>query len=154
MRSSTCSRKYAPIELDERLATGRRGVHQPGDLLGAATGEVDRCAIDLDSVRLAGFDPDDPVPMIVAAATAADVTDVVIDGRPVVRDRASRVDRRRRRVARRDLCVALMWDLLITDTADGNAIAVEGDGIAYVGPDPSEPAARSCRSRAGSSPPG
>jgi imidazolonepropionase len=34
-----------------------------------------------------------------------------------------------------------MWDLLITDTADGNAIAVEGDHIAYVGPDPSEPAA-------------
>ena len=32
-----------------------------------------------------------------------------------------------------------MWDLLITDTADGNAIAVEGDHIAYVGPDPSEP---------------
>jgi imidazolonepropionase len=34
-----------------------------------------------------------------------------------------------------------MWDLLITDTADGNAIAVEGNGIAYVGPNPSEPAA-------------
>lgn len=34
-----------------------------------------------------------------------------------------------------------MWDLLITDTADGNAIAVEGDSIAYVGPDPPETAA-------------
>jgi imidazolonepropionase len=34
-----------------------------------------------------------------------------------------------------------MWDLLITDTADGNAIAIEGNGIAYVGPHPSEPAA-------------
>jgi imidazolonepropionase len=33
-----------------------------------------------------------------------------------------------------------MWDLLITETADGNAIAIEGDGIAYVGPNPSEPA--------------
>src|SRR2546429_2006325 len=33
-----------------------------------------------------------------------------------------------------------MWDLLLTDTAGGNAIAIEGDGIAYVGPDPSEPA--------------
>ena len=33
-----------------------------------------------------------------------------------------------------------MWDLLVTDTADGNAIALEGDGIAYVGSNPSEPA--------------
>jgi formiminoglutamate deiminase len=79
------------IELDERLATGRRGLHQPRDLLAAATAtarERDRCAVDLDSVRLAGYDPDDPVPMIVAAATAADVTDVEIDGRVMVHDRA------------------------------------------------------------------
>jgi formiminoglutamate deiminase len=75
------------IELDERLVTGRRGVHESRDLLAAATGSVDRCAIDLDSVRLAGFDPADPVPMIVAAATAADVTDVEIGGRAIVRDR-------------------------------------------------------------------
>jgi formiminoglutamate deiminase len=75
------------IELDERLVTGRRGLHQPHDLLATATGTVDRIAIDLDSVRLAGFDPDDPVPMIVAAATAADVTDVEINGRVVVQDR-------------------------------------------------------------------
>lgn len=34
-----------------------------------------------------------------------------------------------------------MWDLLITDTADGNAIAVEGASVAYVGPDPSGDAA-------------
>ncbi|MEY2421110.1 MAG: imidazolonepropionase [Acidimicrobiaceae bacterium] len=33
-----------------------------------------------------------------------------------------------------------MWDLLITDTAGGNAIAVEGDHIAYVGPEPPESA--------------
>ena len=76
------------VELDERLATGQRGLHQPRDLLAAATGMVDRCAIDLDGVRLAGYDPDDPVPMIVAAATAADVTDVEINGRAVVQDRA------------------------------------------------------------------
>ncbi|MEY2450737.1 MAG: hypothetical protein QOD92_311 [Acidimicrobiaceae bacterium] len=75
------------IELDERLVTGRRGLHQPHDLLATATGTVDRCAIDLDSVRLAGFDPDDPVPMIVAAATAADVVEVEVGGRTVVRDR-------------------------------------------------------------------
>ncbi|HEV7559829.1 MAG TPA: formimidoylglutamate deiminase, partial [Kofleriaceae bacterium] len=75
------------VELDERLATGRRGLHQPHDLLAAATGMVDRIGVDLDSVRLAGHDPDDPAPMIVAAATAADVTDVEINGRVVVRDR-------------------------------------------------------------------
>jgi formiminoglutamate deiminase len=81
------------VELDERLATGRRGLHPPGVLLAAATagavlqpGEpADLCAVDLDGVRLAGVDPDDPVPMLVAAATAADVTDVVVGGRHVVR---------------------------------------------------------------------
>jgi cytosine/adenosine deaminase-related metal-dependent hydrolase len=81
------------VELHQRLATGRRGLHPPGDLLAAATeggalrpGEpADLCAVDLDGVRLAGVDPDDPVPMLVAAATAADVTDVVVGGRHVVR---------------------------------------------------------------------
>jgi formiminoglutamate deiminase len=84
------------VELDERLVAGRRGIHQPGALLEAATaggvlraGEpADLCAVDLDSVRLAGVDPDDPVPMVVAAASAADVTDVVVGGRHVVRSRA------------------------------------------------------------------
>jgi formiminoglutamate deiminase len=81
------------VELHQRLATGRRGLHRPADLLAAATagavlraGEpADLCAVDLDGVRLAGVDPDDPVPMLVAAATAADVTDVVVGGRHVVR---------------------------------------------------------------------
>jgi formiminoglutamate deiminase len=81
------------VELDERLATGRRGLHPSGALLAAATagaalrpGEpADLCAVGLDGVRLAGADPDDPVPMLVAAATAADVTDVVVAGRHVVR---------------------------------------------------------------------
>jgi len=36
-------------------------------------------------VRPAGIDPDDPVPMLVTAATAADVSDVVVGGRHVVR---------------------------------------------------------------------
>ena len=76
------------IELDERLITGRRGLHEPSALLLAALGDrdADRCVIDLDSVRLAGIDHSDPVSMIVAAATAADVIDVTIDGRHVVRD--------------------------------------------------------------------
>jgi formiminoglutamate deiminase len=82
------------IELDERLATGRRGLHEPAALLSAATGgavlepgaPADLCAVDLASVRLAGADPADPVPMVVAAATAADVTDVVVGGHHLVAD--------------------------------------------------------------------
>jgi cytosine/adenosine deaminase-related metal-dependent hydrolase len=81
------------VELHERLVTGRRGQHPPADLLAAATGgaalrpgaEADLCAVDPDGVRPAGIDLDDPVPMLVAAATAADVTDVVVGGRHVVR---------------------------------------------------------------------
>jgi formiminoglutamate deiminase len=81
------------VELDERLSTGRRGVHPPGALLAAATAgaalrageQADLCAVGLDGVRLAGVDADDPVPMLVSAATAADVTDVVVGGRHVVR---------------------------------------------------------------------
>jgi cytosine/adenosine deaminase-related metal-dependent hydrolase len=81
------------VELDERLVTGRRGHHPPAALLGAATAggvlapgaDADLCAVRLAGVRLAGVDPDDPVPMLVAAATAADVADVVVGGRHVVR---------------------------------------------------------------------
>ena len=81
------------VELHERLSTGRRGLRPPADLLAAATGgvalrpgaEADLCAVDPDGVRPAGIDLDDPVPMLVAAATAADVTDVVVGGRHVVR---------------------------------------------------------------------
>lgn len=81
------------VELDERLTAGRRGLHPPGALLAAATGgaelrpgePADLCVVSLDAPRLAGMDLDDPVPMLVAAATAADVTDVVVAGRHVVR---------------------------------------------------------------------
>jgi formiminoglutamate deiminase len=81
------------VELDERLVTGRRGLHDSGALLAAATAggalapgaPADVCVVDLGTVRLAGADPADPVPMLVAAATAADVTDVVVAGRQVVR---------------------------------------------------------------------
>jgi formiminoglutamate deiminase len=79
------------IELDERLATGRRGIHDPHALLDAAAlASADRITLDPGSVRLAGgdSDSDDPVPMVVAAATAADVTDVFVEGRQVVRDGA------------------------------------------------------------------
>jgi cytosine/adenosine deaminase-related metal-dependent hydrolase len=90
------------VELDERLAAGERGRHSPSDLLGAATANGQAClgwpeagrievgalcdlvAVDLDGVRLAGTDRTDPVPAVVFAATAADVTDVVVGGRQVV----------------------------------------------------------------------
>jgi formiminoglutamate deiminase len=91
------------VELDERLATERRGHHRPEDLLAAATaagmralgweagrlapGELaDLVAVRLDSPRLAGARSPDLVDHLVFAATAADVTHVVVGGRPVVED--------------------------------------------------------------------
>jgi formiminoglutamate deiminase len=92
------------VELDERLVTGRRGHHRPANLLAAATGAgmaalgweagrlapgqlADLVTLDLGSVRLAGTRPADAVDQLVFAATAADVTSVVVSGRQVVRDR-------------------------------------------------------------------
>lgn len=92
------------VELDERLRTGRRGLHDPADLLAAATaggaaalgwdgGELvagrlaDFVAVDLRSSRLAGFDGVHAAGTLVFAATADDVTDVVVGGEVVVRDR-------------------------------------------------------------------
>jgi len=93
------------VELDERLASGERGRHAPPELLRAATGDGHAClgwpdagriepgalcdlvAVDLDGVRLAGADRDDPVGALVFAGTAADVRDVVVGGRHVVADR-------------------------------------------------------------------
>jgi formiminoglutamate deiminase len=91
------------VELDERLATERRGHHRPSDLLAAATASgmaalgwdagrlapghlADLVTIGLDSVRLAGTRPADAVDHLVFAATAADVTAVVASGRQVVQD--------------------------------------------------------------------
>ncbi len=89
------------VELDERLASGRRGQHRPVDLLAAATrggmrslgwdaGAVepgrlaDLVAMRLDSPRLAGAGRDDLLAAVVFAAAAADVTDLVVGGRRVV----------------------------------------------------------------------
>jgi formiminoglutamate deiminase len=92
------------VELDERLAAGERARHSPADLLRAVTASGHGClgwrdagrieqgshcdlvAVALDSVRLAGLDRSDPVPAVVFAATAADVTDVVAGGRRIVAD--------------------------------------------------------------------
>jgi formiminoglutamate deiminase len=84
------------MEMHERLCTERRGHFTPDDLVAAATrhsalgwddaGRIavgrraDLVAVRNDGVRTAGADPD----QIVFAAAAADVTDVIVDGRPIV----------------------------------------------------------------------
>jgi formiminoglutamate deiminase len=91
------------VELDERLASGRRGNHRPADLLAAASEAgmaalgwdagrlapghlADLVTVTLDSVRLAGTRPAEAVDHLVFAATAADVTSVVASGRQIVAD--------------------------------------------------------------------
>jgi formiminoglutamate deiminase len=93
------------VELDERLVNGARGIHPPGELLGAATASGHAClgwpdagriepgalcdlvAVDVGGVRLAGTDRGDPVPSLVFAGSSADVRDVVVGGEWIVRDR-------------------------------------------------------------------
>ena len=91
------------VELDERLVTGRRGHHDPAALLAAATAAgmdalgwdagrlapgrlADLVTVGPGSVRLAGTRPAEAVDQLVFAATAADVTSVVVSGRQVVGD--------------------------------------------------------------------
>jgi formiminoglutamate deiminase len=94
------------VELDERLATGKRGAISAAVLLGAATaggahslgwpeaGELavgrlaDVVVLALESPRLAGAEPDHLVDGAVFAATAADVRHVAVGGRWIVRDGA------------------------------------------------------------------
>jgi formiminoglutamate deiminase len=84
------------LEMDERLATHRRGNLQPDELLAALTAHdtigwpeagrlsagarADLVAVRLDSVRTAGSDPG----QVMFTASAADVDTVVVDGRTVV----------------------------------------------------------------------
>lgn len=86
------------LEMDERLATRRRGHFPAAELIAAATGHAalgwddagaiapgkraDLVAVSLGSVRTAGTEPGQAV----FAATAADVTHVVAGGRFIVRD--------------------------------------------------------------------
>jgi cytosine/adenosine deaminase-related metal-dependent hydrolase len=92
------------VELDERLATERRGHWPASGLLDAATWAghaslgfadagvltpgawADLVAVRLDSVRTAGGTADDAAERVVFAATASDVTDVVASGRRLVED--------------------------------------------------------------------
>ena len=89
------------VELDERLATRQRGHHRPDALLEALTTSgqaqlgwdvglrpgalADFVAIDLSSPRTAGATGATAAAHAVFAASACDVTDVVVAGRPVVR---------------------------------------------------------------------
>ena len=94
------------VELDERLRDEHRGHFDADELLAAATvdghralgwsdagtiavgARADLVTVRLDTVRTAGYAPDQVAAAAVFAATAADVTDVVVDGRPVVRSGA------------------------------------------------------------------
>jgi formiminoglutamate deiminase len=94
------------VELDERLVTGVRGNHEARTLFEAATrggyeslgwseggslreGKLaDLVAVSLGGVRLAGAPPDHALGALVFAGAAADVTDVMVGGRFVVRDEA------------------------------------------------------------------
>lgn len=86
------------LEMNERLASERRGRFDVGELMGAATNHAaigwpeagsiavemaaDLVTIGLDSVRTAGVEPAGAV----FAATAADVRNVIVAGRPLVSD--------------------------------------------------------------------
>jgi len=92
------------VELDERLATGVRAQHAADELLDAATAGgyaslgwddggvlragalADFVAVRTDGVRLAGAPEEQLVDALVFSAAAADVGDVVVGGRVVVRD--------------------------------------------------------------------
>jgi formiminoglutamate deiminase len=94
------------VELDERLGTGVRGGISGGALLAAATGDgyrslgwdsagairegalADLVSIATDGVRLAGTPARDLIDAVVFAGGAADVRDVIVGGRFVVRDGA------------------------------------------------------------------
>jgi formiminoglutamate deiminase len=92
------------IELDERLARLERGNQEAAALLAAATSDghraigwpeagaiergrfADLVNLSGDGVRLAGIAPETAAASIAFAATAADVTNVVVGGEFVVRD--------------------------------------------------------------------
>ena len=98
------------IETDERLVTGKRGLHTPSALLAAATSvgakslgwgqhgiqvgaPADFIALSLDSVRLASFDGTNGAAHIVHSAAPTDVRDVWVGGKQIVANfRHSEID--------------------------------------------------------------
>lgn len=93
------------LEMDERLRTEHRGHWTAADLLRAATSDghaslgwteagriapgslADLTTVSLDSVRLAGWRVDTLLESAVFTGAARDVTDVIVGGRAIVRDR-------------------------------------------------------------------
>jgi formiminoglutamate deiminase len=93
------------IELHQRLVTGERGHHSAAGLLDSVTAAghrslgwadsgriavgalADFATVDTRSVRMAGVADAELLSGVVFAAAAADVTDVVVGGRMIVRDR-------------------------------------------------------------------
>ena len=91
------------VELDQRAASGGRGVFAAEELATMATAAgyrslgwpdggtleagalADFATVGLDSVRLAGIDDDSALAGVVFAATAADVRHLVVGGRAIVR---------------------------------------------------------------------
>ena len=91
------------VELDQRAATGNRGVFAVEELAAVATAAgyrslgwpdggvleagalADFTTIGLDSVRLAGTDDGSALAAVFFAATAADVRHLVVGGKAVVR---------------------------------------------------------------------
>ena len=92
------------VELDERLASGKRGHHSADGLLRAASEDGHAClgwpdagriapgaradlvTVSLAGVRLAGTKPENAVQAVVFAGSAPDVRHVLVDGREIVRD--------------------------------------------------------------------
>jgi cytosine/adenosine deaminase-related metal-dependent hydrolase len=90
--------------LNGRLRDERRGQFDADELLTAATApghtslgwpdagrievgaRADLVAVRLDTVRTAGHDPHQAAAAVVFTATAADVSDVIVDGRQIVQD--------------------------------------------------------------------
>ena len=113
-RWSTRSRRCAAVEMDERLATQERGHWTAAELLDAATRarqpglrrrrrdrgrpRADLVTLDTASPRTAGTGADEHT--AVFAATAADVVQVVADGRVVYTQGDRERDRARARRAR------------------------------------------------------
>lgn len=92
------------IELDERLASLRRGTHRAGELLTVATDNgyrsigwpeggrlaagclADMTTVQLTSPRLAGTDATAAAAAVIFGATSSDVSHVLVGGRMVVAD--------------------------------------------------------------------